>query len=242
MRFVYERRLRAPSPALVISLIALFVALAGGAAAATGLISGNQIANHSISAKKLTAAAIKALHGQPDGAITIPPVEFATSVVTPLTLLPHIRGVGISFACDGTAPQIRIVLTNNEAADLLWVSGSYTADDVTTSITREQLVNFNLTATKTLNLDLVVVSGNAKSIFVSRFDLAGTFTTRAGVPGCDFWGLVTPSPPTSRRESWPVPRRRLLGEVIKRDEALPGGYLPRVSSLPRTAARSDREK
>ena len=202
MRFVYKRRLRAPSPALVISLIALFVALAGGAAAATGLISGNQIANHSISAKKLTAAAIKALHGQPDGAIPIKPTELATSVVTPLTLL-HIRGVGISFACDGTAPQIRIVLTNNVAADLLWVSGSYTADGVTTSITREQLVNFNLTATKTLNLDLVVVSSNAQSIFVSRFDLAGTFTNRAGVPGCDFWGLVTPSPSTSRRQSWP---------------------------------------
>ena len=191
MRFVYERRLRAPSPALVISLIALFVALAGGAAAATGLISGNQIANHSISAKKLTAAAIKALHGQPDGAIPIKPIEFATSVVTPLTLL-HIRGVGISFACDGTAPLIRIVLTNNEAADLLAVSGSYTADDVTTSITRKQLVNLNLTATNTLNLDLVVVSSNAQSIFVSRFDLAGTFTTTAGVHACDFWGLVTP--------------------------------------------------
>ena len=200
MRFAYERRLRAPSPALVISLIALFVALAGGAAAATGLISGNQIANHSISAKKLTAAAIKGLHGQPDGAIPIKPIEFATSVVTPLTLL-HIRGVGISFACDGTAPLIRIVLTNNEAADLLAVSGSYTADDVTTSITRKQLVNFNLTATKTLNLDLVVVSGDANGgtplslahrVFVSRFDLAGTFTTTAGVHACDFWGLVTP--------------------------------------------------
>ena len=99
------------------------------------------------------------------------------------------------------------MLTNNEAAGLLSVSGSYTADDVTTSITREQLVNFNLTATKTLNLDLVVVSGRdsdpsgseAQSVFVSRFDLAGTFTTTAGVHACDFWGLVTPSSPTSRR-------------------------------------------
>ena len=221
MRFVYERRLRAPSPALVISLIALFVALAGGAAAATGLISGNQIANHSISAKKLTAAAIKALHGQPDGAISIAPMEYAPSYVGVLLGGRNIRGVDISVACDGTAPLIRIVLTNHKAADLLWVSGSYTADGVTTSITREQLVNFNLTATNTLNLDLVVVSSNAQSIFVSRFDLAGTFTNRAGVPGCDFWGLVTPSPSTPRRDSWPVPRRRLLGEVIKRDEALP---------------------
>src|SRR5215831_17938683 len=122
MRFVYERRLRAPSPALFISLIALFVALAGGAAAATGLISGNQIANHSISAKKLTGAAIKALHGQPDGAISIAPMEYAPSVVTPLPLLGgrDIRGVDISVACDGTAPLMRIVLTNHKVADLLW--------------------------------------------------------------------------------------------------------------------------
>ena len=103
MRFVYERRLRAPSPALVISLIALFVALAGGAAAATGLISGNQIANHSISAKKLTAAAIKGLHGQPDGAIPIKPVEFAASVVTPLPLLGGATFAGSASASPATA-------------------------------------------------------------------------------------------------------------------------------------------
>jgi hypothetical protein len=42
----------------------LFVALGGGAAWASGLISGSQIKNHSIPAKKLTASAIKSLHGQ----------------------------------------------------------------------------------------------------------------------------------------------------------------------------------
>ena len=63
-RLAMKRRLRAPSPALVISLIALFVALGGGAAMASGLISGKRIVNHSIPAKKLTAAAITALQGQ----------------------------------------------------------------------------------------------------------------------------------------------------------------------------------
>jgi hypothetical protein len=58
-------------PATVIAVVALFVALAGGAAAyASGLISGSQIKNHSIAAKKLTKAAIKSLRGQrgPTGA------------------------------------------------------------------------------------------------------------------------------------------------------------------------------
>jgi hypothetical protein len=51
-------------PATIIAAVALFVAFGGGAAAyASGLISGSQIKNHSIPAKKLTASAIKALHG-----------------------------------------------------------------------------------------------------------------------------------------------------------------------------------
>jgi hypothetical protein len=42
----------------LISLIALFVALDGTTAYATGLISGRQIVNHSMPANKLTAAAV----------------------------------------------------------------------------------------------------------------------------------------------------------------------------------------
>jgi hypothetical protein len=57
------KRLR--HPATVIAALALFVALGGGTAAyASGLISGSQIKNHSISEKKLTSAAIRALRGQ----------------------------------------------------------------------------------------------------------------------------------------------------------------------------------
>lgn len=51
-------------PATIIASLALFVALGGGAALASRLISGNTIVNHSIPEKKLTAAAIKALRGQ----------------------------------------------------------------------------------------------------------------------------------------------------------------------------------
>lgn len=51
-------------PATIVASLAFFVALGGGAALATGLISGKTIVNHSIPENKLTAAAIKALRGQ----------------------------------------------------------------------------------------------------------------------------------------------------------------------------------
>jgi hypothetical protein len=51
-------------PATAIALLALFLGLGGGAALAGGLISGSQIKNHSIAAKKLTRAAVNALRGQ----------------------------------------------------------------------------------------------------------------------------------------------------------------------------------
>jgi hypothetical protein len=55
---------RLTHPATVIAAFALFVALGGTAAWASGLISGSQIKNHSIAENKLTKKAIKALHGQ----------------------------------------------------------------------------------------------------------------------------------------------------------------------------------
>jgi hypothetical protein len=52
-------------PATIIAAVALFVALGGSAAAyATGLISGSQIKNHSIPAKKLTRSAMRSLRGK----------------------------------------------------------------------------------------------------------------------------------------------------------------------------------
>jgi hypothetical protein len=51
-------------PATILAVVALFVALSGGAAFASGLVSGSQIENHSIAAKKLTKSAIKSLRGR----------------------------------------------------------------------------------------------------------------------------------------------------------------------------------
>ena len=56
-------RLRAPSPALVISLVALFVALGGTSLAAANYINGKHIKPHSIPTDRLTKRAIKTLHG-----------------------------------------------------------------------------------------------------------------------------------------------------------------------------------
>jgi hypothetical protein len=57
------RRLR--HPATIIAAVALLVSLGGGAAAyASGLISGSQIKNHSIAARKLTRSAIASLSGR----------------------------------------------------------------------------------------------------------------------------------------------------------------------------------
>jgi hypothetical protein len=50
-------------PATIIALLALFVALGGGAAVASGLVSGRQIVNHSIPEWKLTSRAIERLRG-----------------------------------------------------------------------------------------------------------------------------------------------------------------------------------
>jgi hypothetical protein len=58
-----KHRLKAPSPALVISLIALFVALGGTSLAATSYISGVHIKPHTIAQNRLTKRAIKSLHG-----------------------------------------------------------------------------------------------------------------------------------------------------------------------------------
>jgi hypothetical protein len=54
---------RLTHPATIIAALALFIALGGGAAWASGLISGSKIKNHSIAEKKLSKKAIKALHG-----------------------------------------------------------------------------------------------------------------------------------------------------------------------------------
>jgi hypothetical protein len=55
---------RKPSPAIVISLIALFVSLGGTSFAAATLINGKQIKPHTIAKNRLTNKAVKQLKGQ----------------------------------------------------------------------------------------------------------------------------------------------------------------------------------
>jgi hypothetical protein len=65
-------------PATIIAAAALFIAMGGSAAAyASGLISGSQIKNHSIPAKKLTKSAIRSLHGMrgPTGPMGPPGIQ-----------------------------------------------------------------------------------------------------------------------------------------------------------------------
>jgi hypothetical protein len=71
--------MRRPSPALVVALVALFVAL-GGPAGAASLISGSQIKknsittrqikNHSLSTKDLSRRAVRSLRITPTGSVT----------------------------------------------------------------------------------------------------------------------------------------------------------------------------
>ena len=58
-----QKRLKVPSPALVISLVALFVALGGTSLAAAGYINGKHIKPRSIPESRLTKSAIRSLHG-----------------------------------------------------------------------------------------------------------------------------------------------------------------------------------
>jgi hypothetical protein len=58
-----KHRLRAQSPALVVSMVALFVALGGTSLAAANYVSGKHIKPHSIPKNRLTGGAIKSLRG-----------------------------------------------------------------------------------------------------------------------------------------------------------------------------------
>jgi hypothetical protein len=77
-----KRRLRAPSPALVISLIALFVALGGTTYAATSLpansIGTKQLKKNAVTARKIKNGAVVASKTNPAG-LTVPNATHATT-------------------------------------------------------------------------------------------------------------------------------------------------------------------
>jgi hypothetical protein len=206
------RRLRAPSPALVVSLVALFVAFGGGAAWASGLISGKQIVNHSIPKKKLTAAAVRALRGQrgpagpqgPKGATGAQGPKGATGATGPQGpgamsfnkggvdadaqdhTLTDIDGFEVGYKCAG---GIELFLFSHSSADV-FASGDMAKNGTLTSVqTASQLIS--VFGSGTANLDVIAWDGSVNTL--ARVDLGGFYN---GSNACNVWGLITPGSPS----------------------------------------------
>jgi hypothetical protein len=173
-------RLRAPSPAFAISLIAFFVALGGTTAYASGLISGKQIVNHSISAKKLTAAAVNALQGRSFNLPPFPPDSVEHQLTTT-------HGIDVNYRCDDK--QIHLVLDKREGGESLFVSGDYAQDGVMKSVNQLEIQDFS---GQSVNVNVIAWPRGGDRT-VTRIDLGGIFWSKesgAG-PACQLWGLIT---------------------------------------------------
>src|SRR2546421_4771826 len=140
-----KHRLRAPSPAFVIPLIALFVALGGTTAYASGLISGSQIVNHSIPANKLTAAAVNALQG--GRAISLHKGEIPVDSLRHALAITH--GIVVSYRCE-SGQRIHFYLDPKVDGDDLFVSGNYAEDGVLTSVQGQRGLDLEVGAHHTL--------------------------------------------------------------------------------------------
>jgi hypothetical protein len=185
-----KRRFRAPSPAFVISLVALFVALGGTTAYASGLISGRQIVNHSIPAKKLTDAAVRALQG--GRAISLSESGISVDSIRHALALTH--GIVVSYRCE-SGQRIHFYLDPMVDGDDLFVSGTYAEDGVLSSVqglTSGQgqggLEIGGDRARQTLNVDVIAWTRQSDRK-VSHIDLGGF---NSGDHQCSIWGLITP--------------------------------------------------
>jgi hypothetical protein len=193
-----KRRLRAPSPALVISLIALFVALGGTTAYASGLISGTQIVDHSLPAKKLTAAAVNALKGErgPAGPGAIEVYSSGdTRANSARHLLARTHGVAVSYGCDGDSNQIRFFLNvPHQPGHTVGING-FVAQDGVVKAARDLVIGSAGLAGRTLDLSVTVGGDDG----ISRIDLSGAFYLGTAEEGngsfCGVSGLITPSAP-----------------------------------------------
>lgn len=201
--------MKAPSPALCISSVALFVAL-GGTAYASGLIPGSQIKNHSIPAKKLTASAIESLHGQrgpqgpqgpqgvqgpkgdagpkgdtgPQGPGAISFIKGDVPADNTNHVVTTIDGLDVFYGCFGTGVQVGLQV--HSGGDTVFASGDKAQNGTLTSL-QLSATAFDATGSSTANLDVIAWAGSVGTI--SRFDLGGFFN---GGDACNVWGLITP--------------------------------------------------
>jgi hypothetical protein len=174
----------------MVSLVALVVAL-GGTAYASGLISGSQIKNHSIPAKKLTQSAITSLHGQrgprgprgPQGPGAISflkrnvPADGIRHVVT------TIDGVNVAYECNTSS--VIVALDLRSSSDTLYASGTAAADGTLSPIQGSGPAVESVASTA--NLDVIAWASSVGTI--SRFDLGGYANDS---DACNIWGLITP--------------------------------------------------
>jgi hypothetical protein len=184
-----KRRLRAPSPALVISLIALFVALGGTTAYASGLISGRQIVDHSIPAKKLTAAAVTAFQGA--RAISVHKDGIPDDSIRRALAVTH--GIAVYYRCESgreSGPaRIDFYLEPLSDGDDLFVSGTYAENGVLTSVQGHRGLDLGVGSHQTLNVDVIawIRHGDHKVVHI---DLGGYNSGDL----CYIRGLITPGP------------------------------------------------
>jgi hypothetical protein len=205
-----NRRLRAPSPAFVVALIALFVGLGGGAALADGLISGKQLANHSIPEKKLTAKAIKALKGQrgpagPQGARGAVGPQGTTGPQGPqgpgaISINKHvladsdshtlvtIDGLDVYYVCGGAiGGYVEIGLEAHSAGDKVFASGDKDEDGGALVPVQEAAPSIGAQGSSKENLDVIAWAGSVGTLW--RFDLGVFYDGSA----CNIWGLIIPA-------------------------------------------------
>jgi hypothetical protein len=106
---VHRLRPRRPSAALIVALIALFVAVGGPAEAANlingallkkGTVTGKAIKDHSLEVKDLSKSAVRKLQSTPSGSITA--TKIANGAITPGKLAPGAVNSG-AIAAGGVA-------------------------------------------------------------------------------------------------------------------------------------------
>lgn len=107
-------------PATIVAMLAMFVALSGGALA-SGLISGSQIKNHSIAEKKLTKNAIKAL-GPHGSSAVVATRSFAGPVAT--VIPPQALPYTFSWVFEGPTVSLTIASTQHLTGTAAAVLGS----------------------------------------------------------------------------------------------------------------------
>lgn len=201
-------------PATIIAALALFVALGAGAAYASGLISGSQIKNHSIPAKKLTKSAIKFLRGQrgpagatgpqgPQGPTGLQGPKGATGPQGPGAIsfsatipvdssfhtLQTASGLEVQAECLGTTIALQLATTGS--TNTIQLSGTFHFGASTTPADYNGFgPAVGVPASSVDDID-AIARNTAVTTSFSLFDLHAEAPVITNP--CTVWGMITPS-------------------------------------------------